>query len=107
MRRVFRWLLLAFVVLAGLAYAYSGYLVHQHRAAVKERLNDPDSAKFQGEHLRGGYTLKSSILCGEVNAKNQMGGYAGYVPFAAIGSTRYAEVAFSDIDLELVKAYCE
>lgn len=107
MKAIARNILLALVVLAGAAYAYTIYLVHQHRGAVKSQLKDPDSAKFQNENLKGGYTLASSILCGEVNAKNGMGGYDGYKRFAASGSTKQVEIANDDTGLIFVKAYCD
>ncbi|WP_049273158.1 hypothetical protein [Pseudomonas putida] len=45
-------------------------------AAVKERLVDADSAKFKFPKYSGG-----SVYCGQVNAKNRMGGYAGFAVF--------------------------
>jgi hypothetical protein len=54
------------------------------KAAVTYRLNDPESATFR--NIRGkqmnfdsGTTLVQ--VCGEVNGKNVMGGYAGYRSF--------------------------
>lgn len=47
--------------------------------AVKEKLKDPDSAKFKWPDLvneKGGY-------CGLVNARNSYGGYSGFTPFMA------------------------
>lgn len=52
-------------------------------AGVKNTLSDPESAQFRNEHIvRNGDAL---VLCGEVNAKNQMGGYTGFVRFVAGG----------------------
>lgn len=45
--------------------------------AIKQLLNDPDSAKFSD--VQPG-ALKGSF-CGRVNAKNRMGGYVGNTPF--------------------------
>jgi hypothetical protein len=45
-------------------------------AAVREQLIDPDSAEFRKET----YFVNGSV-CGQVNAKNQMGGYTGYTWF--------------------------
>lgn len=42
--------------------------------AVKEQLNDPDSATFR----HNPYQTGSDIYCGRVNAKNRLGGYVGY-----------------------------
>ncbi|MBD1590173.1 hypothetical protein [Pseudomonas typographi] len=44
--------------------------------AVKDRLSDPDSAKFKFPPYKGG-----DVYCGTVNAKNKMGGYVGFSPF--------------------------
>lgn len=53
---------------------------YRHRApleAVRERLYDPESARFRGVRaVYAGY-------CGEVNAKNRLGGYVGYREFWA------------------------
>lgn len=106
MRKVIGWLILAVVLLAGAAYAYTGYIVHQHRNAVKALLKDPDSAKFQNENLRFGYTLLNSVLCGEVNSKNEMGGYTGYRRFIASGHTMRADIANSELQTDLVKTDC-
>ena len=42
------------------------------REAVKDRLKDPDSAKFKSEKING------TTVCGEVNSKNSYGGYIGF-----------------------------
>ncbi|MCG9027337.1 hypothetical protein [Laribacter hongkongensis] len=44
--------------------------------AVKERLKDPDSAKFKFGDYKGDF-----VYCAQVNAKNSYGGYTGFVPF--------------------------
>ena len=50
------------------------------KAVVKEPLVDPNSAQFKN-------ISKSSIgYCGEVNAKNRMGGYTGFKRFHAFQS---------------------
>jgi hypothetical protein len=46
-------------------------------ALLSEGLKDPMSAQVR--HLRPGRYPES--VCGEVNAKNSMGGYVGFVPF--------------------------
>lgn len=45
---------------------------------VASQLLDPSSAKF-----RNIYLMESGMICGEVNAKNPYGGYAGFTPFIA------------------------
>lgn len=48
--------------------------------AITSRLRDPTSAQFREVT---GYSLPdgSRIICGEVNARNGFGGYAGFSPF--------------------------
>lgn len=43
---------------------------------IARGLLDPDSAKFQNVRV-----VNKFLVCGEVNAKNQFGGYVGYQPF--------------------------
>lgn len=47
--------------------------------AVRQRLSDPASAQFR--NLRRGKT--AGTICGEVNSKNRLGGYVGFLPFVA------------------------
>lgn len=61
------------------------------RDAVRARLKDPDSAQFRNQ----------AGWCGEVNAKNSLGGYVGYRRFIASGRTVLVEgdvsgVVFND-----------
>lgn len=49
----------------------------KQRAKMVRALKDPDSAKFRDE------ILHRDALCGEVNAKNSVGGYTGYRRFVA------------------------
>lgn len=50
------------------------------KKAVLNHLKDPETARF-----RNLTTSRNTFLCGEVNAKNSMGGYVGFVRFMAIG----------------------
>jgi len=69
------------VVAAIIASAASGGMYYRviewpkNRAIndVRERLKDPDSAKFREVH----YNRNNGVACGLVNAKNSMGGYVG------------------------------
>ena len=55
-------------------------LIHE---AVRERLKDPESARFGT--LVGGHDQKGVFsACGWVNSKNSFGGYTGIMPFAGI-----------------------
>ena len=106
MKKIFTWLGVALLVVAGFSYAYTSYLVHQHRNVVRALLKDPDSAKFQNEKLKGKWTLEGSILCGEVNAKSEMGGYSGYKLFASTSGVE-AEVADDSAKKVFLEGYCE
>lgn len=59
---------------------------------IANSLKDPDSAKFRGVKMKWG------TVCGEVNAKNSYGGYAGYRRFYAIDGTdvHMEETRFSE-----------
>lgn len=50
-------------------------------AAIKRHLVDPESARFDGinavQHPNG-----YMFVCGRVNSRNRMGGYAGASPFS-------------------------
>lgn len=49
---------------------------------ILDYLKDPDSAKFRRIHT----SFDGSIVCGEVNAKNSMGGYVGFQRFMNISA---------------------
>lgn len=54
--------------------------------AVKASLSDPDSAQFKDVYAN--YTVKFGVVaCGQVNAKNKMGGYAGFKRFVSAGQS--------------------
>lgn len=53
------------------------------RAGVIAALKDPGSATWRAEQLKGG------VVCGEVNARNSMGGYVGFKRYVST-PTRYA-----------------
>lgn len=76
----------AIVVLAALAgavFAYRAYLISELRKPVLAQLSDPESAQFRNERVIGNWRFAGTVLCGDVNAKNKMGGYAGFSPFEA------------------------
>ncbi|WP_418514826.1 hypothetical protein [Delftia sp. PS-11] len=108
MRKFFSVGLFILLVLGACIYMYGSYLVHQHRKPVLAELKDPDSAQFRKERLvrKAGFTLDGTILCGEVNAKNEMGGFSGYKPFASAAGGR-AEIGSDAIDRKFVELYCE
>lgn len=72
-----------------------GQILAAGRQAVLEELRDPDSARFRNVRylmLANG----TAAFCGEVNARNNLGGYVGYVRFKALVSNRGASSA--DLD---------
>ena len=107
MRKVFVALAIVGVIIAG-AFAWRAYLMHELRKPILERLNDPDSAQFRNEWLLFGWSewsVKGNILCGEVNAKNRMGGYAGYVKFRSIGGV-LTDLGSDDLELTTIESSC-
>jgi len=63
-------------VLDGIIY-WPSY--HARQSILLDSLVDPDSARIRGLYFRklGG----RQYMCGEVNARNRMGGYTGYKLF--------------------------
>ena len=57
-------------------------LIEQAKTQIRDSLRDPDSAKFR--NMRWETKESLVLLCGEVNAKNAFGAYAGYEPFHAV-----------------------
>lgn len=53
------------------------------KAAVAAKMVDPGSATFQALSVK----IADFSYCGEVNAKNRMGGYVGYQKFFAMKTT--------------------
>lgn len=74
--KVLKWGGVGLIVLL-LWYWYFGEHRPKQRAiaAVSESLVDPESAKFRNVRTVG------DAVCGEVNARNRMGGYGGFSPF--------------------------
>lgn len=72
-------------LVAGGAYWWLSSLDERtHRAVVTSHLNDPDSAKFRNV-MRG--TRDPEVWCGEINARNRMGGMVGFRPYVAYVKT--------------------
>ena len=74
---------LALVVLVGLGLLWNHTLspAAWQRDAVRLHLVDPASAVFRGEFMGKG---SSTIWCGEVNARNRMGGMAGFTRYVLL-----------------------
>lgn len=52
--------------------------------AVRDRLKDPGSAEFRDVRFHA-YQGGTAVVCGQVNAKNEYGGYTGYQHFVGSG----------------------
>ncbi|EBB1131587.1 TPA_asm: hypothetical protein GNB63_001503 [Salmonella enterica subsp. enterica serovar 6,7,14:g,m[p],s:[1,2,7]] len=84
-------------------------------SSVKEHLKDPDSAKFY--HGDFPYPDSSYVYCGQVNAKNSYGGYAGkqlFSNFVAVNkngvivapSLDYSRGSGEQLDQEIISVTC-
>lgn len=69
---------------------------------VKAILKDPDSARFGQEWVR---EPKLPIVCGEVNAKNSFGGFAGASEFIVLGAGAFVREHGSDDDRSFVRMW--
>lgn len=72
--------------------------VIQAERIVREHLKDGKSAQF-----RGSYKSKKGFVCGEVNAKNSFGAYAGHTRFISRGRS----VVMDDGSHEFSNAWSE
>lgn len=104
---------LAAVAVVGLivasVFGWRAYLVHELRKPVLAQLSDPDSAIFRNEYLPYGWSewrVAGNILCGEINAKNKMGGYVGYRKFSS-NSGFHANIGSSEFELDFVSPVCK
>lgn len=67
-------------------------LVDQAGKALLDGLNDPASARYRTVFVRttiGQDSLPHHQICGEVNARNSMGGYTGWQVFAFSAGSLY------------------
>lgn len=71
-----RGMTLALVVFGALISGCGDKKVAEAKSAIEVILKDPSSAQYR--NLR---VYSEGVVCGEVNAKNSMGGYAGFTPF--------------------------
>ena len=86
MKKVIVSLLLAVLLVGAVCAAVFAYTKHgrEEEIAVKHApllasLKDAGSVQFRNEHFVKGYPY----LCGEVNAKNEMGGYVGFTRYVS------------------------
>lgn len=76
-------LIVAIVAIVALGVVLTGCTpsaVDKAKAAVAEKLRDPDSAKFRNV-VSGTNSEGLDAVCGEVNGKNTFGAYSGYERF--------------------------
>ena len=66
------------------------------KEGIKKRLKDPDSAKFRDVRFYSGGT--TPVVCGQVNAKNALGGYSGFERFIASGDNESIAFLASDVE---------
>lgn len=69
------------VIIGNLGWRYF-YVLPQVHKVIGETMRDPDSMQFRNEVVLS----EPSGACGEVNAKNGMGGYTGFTRFVATTS---------------------
>lgn len=119
----FRWVTTIAIAAAGLSGALAGYLGRPvlestslspegaARRALSVGLVDPESMQ-----LRGVRRTESGALCGEVNARNRMGGYQGFTSFVitddgyvAIDPSGDGRTTLSDVEMfqTLQRSNCE
>ena len=87
------------------AASYSEFLYHEPdskkmvwmlegKDSIKKRLKDPKSAQFRDLYFSD---KMAPVTCGEVNAKNSLGGYTGYERFVTANSP---ELTFLESDMD-------
>lgn len=77
---------LALVSLCALLWACSSSEdVDRLRQGVTTQLKDPSSVQFRSERIIEIHGEK--VLCGEMNAKNALGGYVGFRRFVSMGTS--------------------
>ena len=72
------------------------------KAAVAAQMFDPGSATFQTLTEK----IPGFVYCGEVNAKNRMGGYVGYKRFIA-QKKHFSNEWIVTLDQRIVDALCK
>ena len=79
-----------------------GPLLSKVISKVTDRMRDPESSRFR--RITRGSSDKLKAICGEINAKNAMGGFVGYVGFIYFLDTGEANVYSQSFDDASVKA---
>lgn len=94
---------LALSILAAPAFSIDEYapLLDEARAALEERVKDPSSLQFRKVFISFGGDVRT--VCGEFNAKNSYGGYAGFSRFFHVGGTSVTSIE-EGFDKEVLRA---
>lgn len=89
----------AILVIGGVSYR--AFLAKAIQAPLVEAAVDPESVRFRHVKMVGDWTVRGTMMCGEMNARNRTGGYEGFQKFAILGAD--APVLADD---EMVDAMC-
>lgn len=76
--------LIAVGALGAYAYATRWSDAARQRAAVRALLTDPESATFRGEFAGPRVAYRPVVWCGEVNARNRLGGMVGFTRYVVM-----------------------
>lgn len=103
---VFFFVFICFAVTATSSYAVSNQLlIERAKKAVREKLKDPEAARFRNVRKKKGY---EGVVIGEVNAKNSFGAYVGYDRFyVSFGEDEPPFVAFGQDHLDALNKSVE
>ncbi|WP_407410773.1 zinc ribbon domain-containing protein [Acinetobacter sp.] len=67
----------------------AGVMLFYIQNKIKQSAKDPDSVQFRNEKINND-TDVGAVACGQYNAKNSFGAYAGYKGFVAVEKTQKA-----------------
>ena len=70
--------------------------IERAHAELSKRLHDGDSVKFREDRVLIVLATKEKIVCGEFNAKNQLGAYNGFIPYVVEDLDGLPSAQFSD-----------
>ena len=72
------------------------------RSKVRYLMIDPESAEFREMH-RG----QNGAICGEVNSKNRLGAYTGFVAFYVVDGVAHVQPPdATELSIELQRSAC-
>ena len=90
------------IILAGCGNAD----IDKAHSEVAKLLFDGESAQFRNDRVLYLPPASDKIVCGEVNAKNRLGGYAGYALYVVEGIDSYPDAKFSSERSSEIKITC-